>query len=146
MGTERSIIAAPEVDAVVADLARLPFFLQHLFMSDSTDEMQYGMIGKDGRTTEEKLAKYTGEVDWPYLKAHFENGSLFFVDPTVKLETVGVAITHDEKEQVEAWLKTGDLVKIEALHAQQWEDDTEQQFEALVVSPFVLCRPSPQNP
>jgi hypothetical protein len=31
-------------------------------------------------------------------------------------------------------------VKIEALHATQWKD-SDQQFEALVVSPFVLFRP-----
>jgi hypothetical protein len=42
---------------------------------------------------------------------------------------------------VEAWLNVGDLVKISELHAQQWETAPETRFEALVVSPFVLCRP-----
>lgn len=110
-------------------------------MSEQPEEMRYGIIGEDETTTEEKLTNYTGEVNWTYLKPHFEKEMLFFVDPGLKLETVGVAITHDEKEQVADWLKSGDLVKIEALHAKQWEDDQEQQFIALVVSPFVLCRP-----
>ncbi|MDB4804895.1 DUF2288 domain-containing protein, partial [Akkermansiaceae bacterium] len=58
---------------------------------------------------------------------------------SLALEAVGAAITADDKAAVEAWLKAGDLVKIEALHAVQWEG-SEQLFEALVVSPFVLCQ------
>ncbi len=105
-----------------------------------SDEMKYGMLGDDSSTLEEKLAKYTGEVDWSYLKAHYENGVLFFVDPELKLEEVGAAISNDATDLVEKWKKAGDIVKIEALHAMQW-DGSEIQFQALVVSPFVLCRP-----
>lgn len=144
MATASSITALAEEESAIARLANLdPSKASlHLFlMSDQPEGMQYGMIGEDGRTTEDKVAKYCGQVDWSYLKPHYESGSLFFIDPSVKLEAVGVAIAHDEKEEVDAWLKTGDLVKIEALHAQQWEEDKDQQFDALVVSPFVLCRP-----
>ena len=106
----------------------------------ASEEMRYGMLGEDPATVEEKLAKYSGEVGWEYLKDHYENGVLFFVDPDLKLEEVGAAISADETEQIQAWLKSADLVKIEDLHVAQWED-TDQQFQALVVSPFVLCRP-----
>ncbi|MGJ8696795.1 MAG: DUF2288 family protein [Verrucomicrobiaceae bacterium] len=108
-------------------------------MSNEGEQMRYGMLGEDTRSTEEKLAKYRGQVDWSYLKPHFQNGVLYFLDPSIKLETAAAAISADEKDTVHTWLKSGDLVKIEALHAHQWED-TEQQFEALVVSPFVLCQ------
>ena len=108
-------------------------------MSDS-EQMQYGMLGEDGSTTSEKLAKYSGECGWDYLKPHYENGVLHFVDPELAIEDVGAAISEDDKESVERWLKAGEIVKIEALHAAQWED-SDQQFQALVVSPFVLCRP-----
>lgn len=104
------------------------------------EPMKYGILGKDESTTSEKLAKYSGECGWEYLKPHFENEVLYFVDPGLALEDVGAAISEDDKESVERWLRLGDLVKIEALHAGQWEG-TEQQFQALVVSPFVLCRP-----
>jgi len=104
------------------------------------EPMKYVMPGGDGSTTEEKLAKYTGQVAWSYLRPHYENGNLFFVDPELKLEDVGAAISHNDKARVEAWLKSGELVKIGTLHAAQWEDAT-TEFEALVVSPFVLCRP-----
>ena len=105
-----------------------------------SEKMRYGMLGEDDSTTEEKLTKFCGEVGWDYLMGPFKNDTLFFVDPELKLEAVGVAISTDDKEAVDGWLKSGFLVKIEALHAQQWEG-TDQQFEALVVSPFVLCRP-----
>ena len=105
-----------------------------------SESMKYGMLGEDDSTTEEKLSKFCGEVGWEYLKGPFENQSLFFVDPELRLEEVGLAISEDRKQQVNRWLQSGDLVKIESLHAQQWEG-TDQLFEALVVSPFVLCRP-----
>jgi len=106
----------------------------------SEDQMRYGMIGEDGSSMEEKLSKYTGEVNWSYLKPHYESGALFFVDSRLSLEEVGAAISRDEKGSVEGWMKAGDLVKIEELHAAQWEEG-DTKFEALVVSPFVLCRP-----
>lgn len=108
--------------------------------STTPEPMKYVMLGKDSSSTEEKLAKYTGQVPWSYLEPHMETGSLFFVDPVLKLEQVGAAISANEAEKVEAWLKTGDLVKISELHASQWKNSG-TEFEALVVSPFVLCRP-----
>ena len=102
--------------------------------------MKYGMLGDDSLSAEEKLEKYSGTVGWGYLKEHYQSGALFFVDPAIKLGVVGAAVTADDRDQVELWLKAGDLVKIEELHASQWEGGDEE-FEALVVSPFVLCRP-----
>lgn len=90
--------------------------------------------------TLDKLANYTGTVPWSYLAPHQTTGSLYFVDPSLKLEVVGAAISENNAEQVKAWLNSGDLVKIEEIHAAQWTDPT-KEFEALVVSPFVLCRP-----
>ena len=102
--------------------------------------MKYALLGEDRTSNEEKLEKFTGEVNWTYLRPHYQTGVLFFVDPTLKLQHVGAAISADETEQVKAWMKAGDLIKLGSLHAAQWEG-TETVFEALVVSPFVLCRP-----
>jgi hypothetical protein len=102
--------------------------------------LKYVMLGNDTASTAEKLAAYTGQVPWSYLAPHALTGSLYFVDPALKLEDVGAAISANQADCVQGWLKNGDLIQIEALHAAQWENgDTE--FEALVVSPFVLCRP-----
>ena len=41
----------------------------------------------------EKLANYTGKVPWSYLAPHSLTGSLYFVDPGLRLEDVGAAIS-----------------------------------------------------
>jgi hypothetical protein len=109
--------------------------------SPAPEPMKYAILGEDSSDTPEKLAKYTGVVDWSYLRPHFQREALFFVDPSLKLEDVGAAFAANDKDRVEAWLKSADLVKISDLHAQQWEKQKDALFEALVVSPFVLCRP-----
>ena len=112
-------------------------------MSDpnqESEEMNYGIVGEDAQSTEEKLQKYTGVVDWEYLKPHYKSGALIYVDPCLKITKVGQAVTADDKEQIEVWLKSGDLVKPSELHEQWWEKNP-QEFTALVVSPFVLMQP-----
>jgi hypothetical protein len=111
-------------------------------VSDESQPLEYTMLGEDTSSTQDKLAKYLGEVNWGYLRPHFERDCLYFVDPSLEMTAVGAAMAEDDSEAVKGWLKSGDLVKIEALHAQQWEEDDESGtlFEALVVSPFVLCR------
>ena len=106
----------------------------------SESSMKYGMIGEDNASDGEKLAKFKGEVDWSYLKPHFERDCLFFVDASLEMTEVGEAMAKDDSEAVKGWMKSGDLVKIEAIHAFQWEDG-KTEFEAFVISPFVLCRP-----
>jgi hypothetical protein len=87
-----------------------------------------------------KLANDIGQVPWSYLAPHALAGNLLFVDPELPLDDVGLAISSNQTDRVQHWLKSGDLLKIEAIHAAQWEDGR-TEFEALVVLPFVLCRP-----
>lgn len=108
--------------------------------SDSSQSMKYQILGEDRASVDEKLENYTGTVSWKYLAPHFLSGALYFVDPQLPLAEVGRAFSANHVEQVEHWLKAGDLVKITQLHASQWEHG-ETEFEALVVSPFVLFRP-----
>lgn len=106
------------------------------------DRMKYAILGGGEFSEEQKLSQSKGVVGWGYLAPHYRSGSLYFVDPGLELESVGLAFSLNEKDRVEAWLKSGDLVQIGDLHAAQWEGDEEIRFEALVVSPFVLCRPT----
>jgi len=108
--------------------------------SSPPDPLNSPTHDEESSSSQEKLANYTGRVPWSYLAPHSLKGTLYFVDPALKLEIVGVAISSNRADQVQAWLKAGDLIKIEALHAAQWSDGV-TEFEALVVSPFVLCRP-----
>lgn len=95
---------------------------------------------EDTAYDEEKLYKYSGEVDWSYLKPHFEAGALIYVDPALNLKTVGLALARDDQAQVKEWLKSGDLVQPCKLHAEHWEKE-KTQFTAMIVRPFVLAQP-----
>ncbi len=106
--------------------------------------MRYAMLGEDHSTDLEKLEKYTGEVDWSYIKPHFLSGALVYVDPGLSLTEVGKAFAEDRVDLVTAWKKTGDLVTPSQPHADYWESSG-ARFTALVVSPFVLIQPVAQK-
>ncbi len=110
--------------------------------NDLNEPMRYGMLGMDDTSPVEKLAKYTGEVDWAYLKSHFDAGVLIYVDPSLALPEVGLAFSKDDSQAVEAWFKKEDLVRPGEPHAAYWEESA-AVFTALVVSPFVLIQPFP---
>lgn len=101
--------------------------------------MKYAILGEDGQSDDEKIAKYTGEVGWEYLRPHAESGALIWVDPALDFEEVARAFIEDEAAKVADWLGRGDLVKVGKLHAAQWEGGDER-FTAVVVTPFVLMR------
>ena len=103
------------------------------------DEMKYSILGDDGRTEEQRVADYTGEVGWDYLRPHYERGCLLWVDADLELESAAMAFVNDDSEQVANWLGSGELLKIGDLHAAQWEGGDER-FTAVVVSPFVLMK------
>ena len=114
-------------------------------MSEETPKkLQYNILGDDSSSETEKIAKYTGDVDWTYLKPHFKNNAMIYVDPQLTLSEVAEVFVHDHKEQVQAWLKTADLVKPSSLHAEWWEYD-KTRFTAVVVNPFVLAQPIPKQ-
>jgi hypothetical protein len=95
---------------------------------------------EDRQTDAEKLEKYTGDVDWSYLRPHFEANSMIYVDPTLDLKEAGFAFANDDQAQVQAWLKSGDLVQPCDLHAAHWKENG-THFNAMIVRPFVLAQP-----
>jgi len=95
---------------------------------------------EDPQSDLEKLEKYSGDVDWSYLKPHFEAGSMIYVDPVLDLRAAGLAFANDDKDQVQAWLKSGDLVQPCDLHVEYWVQN-KTQFSATIVRPFVLAQP-----
>lgn len=95
---------------------------------------------EDTQTELEKLEKYSGDVDWSYLQPHFEAGAMIYVDPALDLKSAGLAFADDDKAQVHAWLKSGDLVQPCDLHVAHWIKN-ETHFSAMIVRPFVLAQP-----
>ena len=97
---------------------------------------------EDSQSQAEKLEKYSGEVDWGYLRPHFEAGNMIYVDPRLELKAVGMVFANDDQSQVQAWLKAGDLVQPCDLHAEHWEKEG-TLFQAMIVRPFILAQPIP---
>ena len=95
---------------------------------------------EDSLSEAEKLEKYSGEVEWSYLRPHFEAGNLIYVDPCLDLKKAGIAFAEDAQEQVQIWLKGGDLVQPCRQHAEYWES-AQITFHAMIVRPFILAQP-----
>jgi hypothetical protein len=95
---------------------------------------------EDHQTPAEKLEKYSGDVDWSYLRPHFKAGNMIYVDPCLDLKEVGLVFAKDNQQQVQEWLKAGDLVQPCELHAEHWAKEG-TRFQAMIVRPFVLAQP-----
>ena len=95
---------------------------------------------EDKLTQTEKLEKYSGEVDWNYLRPHFQAGNMIYVDPCLELQAAGLAFADDDQAQVQKWLKCGDLVQPCDLHAEHWKKE-QTRFQAMIVRPFILAQP-----
>jgi len=107
---------------------------------EPVEKLNYGMIGDDPLSSNEKIAKYTGDVDWEYIKPHYLAGNIIYVDPSLNLAKVGAAFAEDNKEQVNTWLKKADIIQPGHHHADWWEHD-QTRFNALIMKPFVLIQP-----
>lgn len=106
---------------------------------DESEKLNYAVVSSDEVTTSEKLEKYTGEIQWSYLKPHFEAGSLIWISESLVLTEVGEAITNDDSNRVASWKQEGELVIPSEPHADYWET-IDATFRALVVSPFVIIQ------
>lgn len=102
--------------------------------------MPYQMLGDDALSEEQRIEKYTGEVDWSYLAPHLRAGVLYHLDPSIELSEAAQHFVKDDSDAVQALMKKGDLTKMDHLHA-EWFEKNPQHFTAVVVSPFVLCQP-----
>ena len=109
-------------------------------MEEEKKPMEYGMVGEDGLTMQERLEKYSGETDWEYLRAACMYEVLYYVDKELDMKTVSSAFFEDQAEVIKDWIKAGDLVKLEKLHLAHFDQDKSKKFNAVVVSPFVLCQ------
>ena len=100
---------------------------------------------EDTLSSLDKLKKYSGNVSWAYLAPHYKAGALLYVDPSIELQAVGLALTDDNAAQIQTWLRSGDLVKPCDLHCQHWEA-SKTEFQAMIVRPFVLAQAiTPKN-
>lgn len=73
------------------------------------------------------------------LEPHLKRGAVFVVDEKLPLSEVGLAITHDQRDRVEGWLRESLLTKASPIDGEQWRKQ-KQFFKILIVQPFVLAQ------
>jgi hypothetical protein len=87
-----------------------------------------------------QLASQIGPVVASDLMAHFERGAVIFVDRTLSLLNVAVAVAQDQSDLVEAWMHQKQLVQPTFAQAAAWKARPDLPFVSVIVQPFVLVQ------
>ena len=115
-------------------------FFKIQIMKRNADSMDYTLLGLDQTTIDDKLKKYSGIVNWNYIRPHFLAGNVIYVDSEMEIQKVGKAFSLDHKSQVKNWLRSGEILVPSEPHGKHWEKE-KPDFLALIVTPFILIQP-----
>ena len=86
------------------------------------------------------LGETVGTAAWPLLEAHAKRGGLIFVDPSLELVDVAVAVAEDQTQAVTDWLGRGLLTKPSDEDIARRSEGDEEPFRFVIVQPFVLAQ------
>jgi len=86
-----------------------------------------------------KLNAETGKLAWNELERHFARGVLVKVAGDLDLVEVALAMSRDDKTQVEAWLSQGKVARAATEDALVWHA-RQSRFWAVVAAPWVLIQ------
>jgi hypothetical protein len=85
-----------------------------------------------------QLTSELAATDWNDLKPHAQRDAIIIVDQSLNLVDVGVAIANDNTMLVQEWI-TGKLIYKPSVEELSFlNNNPQQQFNALIVQPFVL--------
>jgi hypothetical protein len=86
-----------------------------------------------------KLESETARIPWRELQRFFAQGRAIQVAAEVDLIEVALAISRDERPQVEGWLATGAVERVSDAQATDWIA-ADALVWAVVVRPWVLVQ------
>ncbi len=86
-----------------------------------------------------RLNGETAKLIWPELERHFARGAVIRVDQSLDLIDVAVSVSEDDKEKVEAWMKSGLVDHPSMEDAKDWVE-RQPDFWSVVVAPWVLIQ------
>jgi hypothetical protein len=100
-------------------------------------------MDKDMEHTHEELCAIlngqTGKLAWPELERHFARGMVVRVDNDLDLVEVAAAVVEDNKEAVNAWMASSQVMHADERDAKDWTL-RQPQFWAVVAAPWVLIQ------
>jgi hypothetical protein len=102
-------------------------------------------MADDASTLYAKLLGETAAITWQELQPFFARGALLQVAGDADLVEVAVAVAEDDQAKVAAWLNAGQLAKMQAEQAQDWQQ-RDPALWAVVVAPWVLVQEREQQP
>lgn len=88
----------------------------------------------------ERLTQEVDRAQWQWLKPHIARDNVVVVNSGLNLVDVGVAIATDEVTSVQRWIGEQLITKPTLEQLNHWEHTEDQQFEALIVQPYVLVK------
>jgi len=98
---------------------------------------------KNEGTAEEILAKInleTSKMAWKDLLPYFAKGMAIYVSHTLDLIKVAHALSEDNKEQLEAWMKQGLVANVTDEQASAWQESDVTVWTS-VIKPWLLVQP-----
>jgi len=85
------------------------------------------------------LNAQAGTANWSELERHFARGVLVLVSGELDLIDVAARVAEDDKEQVEAWMHSGQVRGPEMADVKDWHGRN-AEFWTVVSAPWVLIQ------
>ncbi len=87
----------------------------------------------------QKLNRETGKIEWSELQRHFARGVVITVNSELDLIDIALKFTHDDDDEIDHWLSSGQLKRADDDDARQWQNNS-TVFWAVVIAPWVLVQ------
>lgn len=86
-----------------------------------------------------KLLSETAKTEWRELERFFARGVLFWVDGSLDLLHVAIAMAEDDSKKIQQFMELGQLAKVRDEQAKKWLE-SQPLFWTVAVAPFVLIQ------
>jgi hypothetical protein len=93
------------------------------------------------RDLRSQLEKSIDSATWEWLTPHHERDVIIWVDQSIDLLEVAMAIAQDQTQSVQHWIAEQVIAKPSEAQKSRWSNaDADLQFSALIVQPYVLIQ------
>jgi hypothetical protein len=93
------------------------------------------------RDLRSELEKNIDAATWEWLMPHDERDVIIWVDQSIDLLDVGMAIAQDQTQAVQHWIAEQVIAKPSEAQKSRWRSGSgDFQFSALIVQPYVLIQ------
>lgn len=87
-----------------------------------------------------ELNQQTARIEWSAIQRFFAAGRAIYIDPGLDLVGCACAFARDQHEQVQSWMKNGQIAPVSDAQAREWIE-VNAELWAVVIKPLVLVQP-----